>query len=142
MCLMCGERLYKRSFNHILLHCLTEEEVQQVMHEVHARVCGGHAYQPFSPERRRRNQNKNLRKKKKGDREKILKHESLENSGSLKRQSEKRGEDPSYIIFDVSIFAKGTDYGVKSPVATPETKQRATTTLKTKRCPTAIPKSL
>ena len=39
---LCGEQLYKRSFNHVLLRCLTEEEVQQVMHEVHAGVCGGH----------------------------------------------------------------------------------------------------
>ena len=39
---LCGEQLYKREFNHVLLRCLTEEEVQQVMHEVHAGVCGGH----------------------------------------------------------------------------------------------------
>lgn len=39
---LCGEQLYKREFNRVLLRCLREEEVQQVMHEVHAGVCGGH----------------------------------------------------------------------------------------------------
>jgi ribonuclease HI len=39
---LCGNHLYKRSHNHVLLRCIDEAEAREVMQEIHAGVCGPH----------------------------------------------------------------------------------------------------
>ncbi|ERN18577.1 hypothetical protein AMTR_s00065p00126840 [Amborella trichopoda] len=41
---VCGGDLCKKSFNHMLLRCLTEEEAHQVVQDVHAGIWGGHVH--------------------------------------------------------------------------------------------------
>lgn len=39
---ICGDRLYKRSTNNILLRCLDEREAKEMIIQVHEGVCGPH----------------------------------------------------------------------------------------------------
>jgi hypothetical protein len=40
--MLYGNQLYKRSHNYVLLWCIDETEALEIMHEVHAGVCGPH----------------------------------------------------------------------------------------------------
>ena len=40
------ETIYRRSFDGVLLHCLTKEESKEVMEEVHSGLCGNHQPRP------------------------------------------------------------------------------------------------
>ena len=40
--ILCGEQLYRRSYDGVHLCCLKKKEAERVIEEVHQRICGSH----------------------------------------------------------------------------------------------------